>query len=56
MGSEKNNIFPGVQYSILWWRGGGGEKKTFFLGIQYCIYDDVGGSEKVQKYADVIYG
>ena len=28
-----------------------------FADIQYCIYADiVGGSEKVQKYADVIQG
>ena len=32
---------------------GGGE----FADVQYCIYADiVGGSEKVQKYSDVIYG
>jgi hypothetical protein len=32
---------------------GGGE----FADVQYCIYADiVGGSEKVQKYFDVIYG
>ena len=28
-----------------------------FAEVQYCIYaDTVGGSEKVQNYADVIYG
>jgi hypothetical protein len=28
-----------------------------FADVQYCIYADmVGGSEKVQTYADVIYG
>ena len=30
---------------------------TSFADIQYYIYTDiVGGSEKVQNYADVIYG
>ena len=29
-----------------------------FTDIQYCMYADIvqGSSEKVQKYADVIYG
>ena len=28
-----------------------------FTLVQYCIYaDKVGGSEKVQNHADVIYG
>ena len=30
----------------------------FFFDVQYCIYAEkwVGGSEKVQNYADVTYG
>ena len=32
-------------------------KTVIFADVQYCIYADiVGGSEKVQNYADVIYG
>ena len=30
---------------------------TIFADVQYCIDDDiVGGSEKIQKYSDVIEG
>ena len=37
--------------------GGWGRKMVIFADVQYCIYADiVGGSEKVQKYADVIQG
>ena len=37
--------------------GEGGSKKDIFADGQYCIHADiVGGSEKVQKCADVIYG
>ena len=36
-----------------------GLKNGHFANVQYCIYDDstplVGGSEKAQNYADVIY-
>jgi hypothetical protein len=33
-----------------------GSKKAVFADVQYYIYaDKVGGSEKVQNYADVIY-
>ena len=43
------------------WVGGCFQKKAFFAHVQYCIYADivvgwVGGSEKVQKCADVIQG
>ena len=32
-----------------------GQKMAIFADVQYCIYADiVGGSEKVQKYADVM--
>ena len=39
--------------------GGWGQKMAFFADVLYCIYSDivgewVGGSEKVQKYADVV--
>ena len=35
--------------------GGWGQKMAIFADVQYSIYADiVGGSEKVQKYADVI--
>ena len=37
--------------------GGWVQKGVVFADVQYCIYADiVGGSEKVQKYFDVIYG
>ena len=37
------------------WAGGGVQKRAVFADVQYCIYANiVGGSEKVQKYADVI--
>ena len=33
------------------------KKRAVFADIRYCIYADmVGGSKKVQKFADVIYG
>ena len=36
-----------------------GVKKSSLADVQYCIYADIvgglGGSEKVQSYADVIY-
>ena len=35
--------------------GGWGWKMNIFANVQYCIYADiVGGSEIVQKYADII--
>ena len=35
--------------------GGWGQKMVIFADVQYCTYVDiVGGSEKVQRYADVI--
>ena len=40
--------------------GGWDQKIASFADVQYCIYADltpkVGGSERVQNYADVIYG
>ena len=40
--------------------GGWVLKMSSFAVVQYCIYADltplVGGSEKIQNYADVIYG
>ena len=37
--------------------GGWVPKMAVFADVQYCIYADiVGGSEKVPKYVDVIYG
>ena len=38
--------------------GGWVQKMAIFADVQYCIYADteVGGLEKVQTYADVIYG
>ena len=35
--------------------GGWGQKIGIFADIQYCIYSNiVGGSEKVEKYADIL--
>ena len=37
--------------------GGWVQKRDSFADVQYCIHaDKVGGSEKVQNYADIIYG
>ena len=36
-------------------KDGWGWEIAIFADVEYCIYTDiVGGSEKVQKYADVI--
>ena len=50
--ATRNHLYITSAYGL----GGWGRKMAIFADVQYCIYADivVGGSEKVQKYADVI--
>ena len=44
-----------ADFSIVFMSGWVGSENDHLCRLQYCIYLCLGGSEKAQKYADVIY-